>query len=95
MERAFKFLKRTSVSCGAPGAGVGVTLEDKGGVVFTGEALGDAPPTGDTLGGVSSWASRVDTAQIETNNMQNRYKPFMLCSVRDAEIFAMSEMRVW
>jgi hypothetical protein len=34
MERAFKFLKRTSVSCGAMGEGGGVSAEDRGGVVL-------------------------------------------------------------
>jgi hypothetical protein len=71
MERAFTFLKRTSVSCGAPGAGAGVTLEDKGGVVLAGEALGDAPPTGEALGGVSSCASDHRLSENNTKRKQS------------------------
>ena len=71
MERAFKFLKRTSVSCGAPDAGAGAALEDKGGVVLAGEALGDAPPTGETLGGVSSCASDNRLSENNTTRKQS------------------------
>ncbi len=69
MARAFKFLKSTSVSCGALGDGAGVTLEDNGGVVAAAEALGDAPPVGVALGGVSSCAGRRETAHIQSNAM--------------------------
>ena len=69
MARAFKFLKSTSVSCGAIGDGAGVTLEDNGGVVAVFDALGDPPPVGDMLGGVSSCAGRKETAHIESNGM--------------------------
>ena len=69
MARAFKFLKSTSVSCGALGDGAGVTLEVNGGVVAAAEALGDTPPVGDPLGGVSSCAGRKETAHIESNGM--------------------------
>src|SRR5438128_3627638 len=56
--RAFKFLKKTSLSCGAPDEGAGVTEADNGGVVSTGDALAEAPLTGAAGGGVSSWAER-------------------------------------
>ena len=69
MARAFKFLKSTSVSCGALGDGAGVTLEVNGGVVAAAEALGDTPPVGDPLGGVSSCVGRKETAHIESNGM--------------------------
>ena len=69
MARAFKFLKSTSVSCGALGDGAGVTLEDNGGVVAAAEALGDVPPVRDALGGVSSCAGRKETAHIQSNEM--------------------------
>ena len=65
IERTFKFLKSTSVSCGALGEGVGVTEEESGGVVVAGDAADDAPLTGGRPGGVSSWAGKIETAQIE------------------------------
>jgi len=55
MDRAFKFLKRTSVNCGAPEDGAGVTEADNGGVVLTGEATGGDPAAaGADAGGDSS-----------------------------------------
>ena len=50
MERAFKFLKSTSVSCGAVAEGAGVTEADKGGGVLTGDALAEGPLIGAALG---------------------------------------------
>ncbi len=38
IERAFRFLKSTSVSCGVPEEGTGVTDADKAGVVLAGDA---------------------------------------------------------
>ena len=69
IDRNVGFLKSTSVSCGALGDGAGVTLEVNGGVVAAAEALGDTPPVGDPLGGVSSCAGRKETAHIESNGM--------------------------
>ena len=52
--RALRFLKRTSVSCGALEEGAGVTEADNAGVVLTGDAAGgdpagaDAEPGGDS-----------------------------------------------
>ena len=40
--RALRFLKRTSVSCGAPEDGAGVTDADNCGTVLAGDAAGDA-----------------------------------------------------
>ncbi len=60
MARAFKFLKRTSLICGVPGEGTGVTEADNGGVVLTGDALGEAAAVGAAPGGVSSWASEIE-----------------------------------
>ena len=71
MARAFKFLKRTSLSWGVPGEGTGVTEADNGGVVLTGDALGEAPLTGVADGGVSSCADRIEATQIESSKMQN------------------------
>ena len=69
IERAFRFLKSTSVSCGALGEGAGVTEEDKSGVA-AGDAIGDAPLTGEWPGGVSSWAGKIETAQINRSEAQ-------------------------
>ena len=71
MARAFKFLKRTSLSCGAPGEGTGVTEADNGGVVLTGDALAEAPLAGAAGSGVSSCAARIEATQIESSKMQN------------------------
>jgi hypothetical protein len=67
MERAFKFLKRTSLSCGAVAVGTGVAAEDNGGVVLTGDAVGEAPTIGAALGGDSSCAEVKHAAEIETS----------------------------
>jgi len=69
MERALRFLKSTSVSCGALGEEAGVTEEDKSGVA-AGDAIGDAPLTGEWPGGVSSWADKIETAQINRSEAQ-------------------------
>lgn len=61
IERAFRFLKRTSVNCGAPDDGAGVTEADNGGVVLTGDAAGSDPAAaGADAGGDSSWASEIE-----------------------------------
>ena len=78
MARAFKFLKRTSLSCGAPGEGTGVTEADNGGVVLTGDALAEAPLTGPAGGGVSSWAFRIDALQIEMDETTRRSRVVMV-----------------
>ena len=55
IERAFKFLKRTSVNCGAPEEGAGVTEADNGGVVLAGDAAaGELAVAGADAGGGSS-----------------------------------------
>ena len=54
IERAFRFLKSTSVSCGTLGEGAGVSEEESGGVVLAGDAAGDATLIGKRPGGVSS-----------------------------------------
>ena len=47
MERALRFLKSTSVNCGAPEDGAGVTEADNGGVVPAGDAAGGDPRVGE------------------------------------------------
>jgi hypothetical protein len=61
--RALRFLKRMSVSCGAPEDGAGVTEADSGGVVLPGEAAGGEPAvTGAEAGGVSSCAKEIEAS---------------------------------
>ena len=60
IDRAFRFLKRTSVNCGAPELGAGVIEADNGGVVPTGEAARDAPAAAGDAGGDSSWAKEIE-----------------------------------
>jgi len=58
MERALRFLKSTSVNCGAPEDGAGVTEADNGGVVPAGDAAGGDPAAaGVEAGGDSSCAT--------------------------------------
>ena len=59
IERALRFLKSTSVNCGAPDDGAGVTDADKAGVVLAGDAAADAAVVGDEAGGDSSWAREI------------------------------------
>jgi hypothetical protein len=42
MERAFKFLKSTSVNCGTVAEGEGVAAEVKDGLLLSGEGAGEA-----------------------------------------------------
>src|SRR5437667_12131606 len=67
IERAFRFLKSTSVSCGAVGEGAGVTEEESGGVVLADDHAGEALLNGGGPGGASSCADRTEIAQIEAN----------------------------
>src|SRR5213080_213629 len=61
IERALRFLKRTSVSCGAPEDGAGVTEADNGGVVLAGDAAaGGLAAAGADPGGDSSCASETE-----------------------------------
>jgi hypothetical protein len=67
IERAFRFLKSTSVSCAALGEGAGVSEEESGGFVLAGDAAGDAPLIGKRPGGVSSCADKIEAAKIESS----------------------------
>ncbi len=61
MERALRFLKSTSVNCGAPEDGAGVTEADNGGVVPAGDAVGGDPAAGGAeAGGDSSCANAIE-----------------------------------
>lgn len=72
MERALRFLKRTSVNWGEPDEGAGVTDADKAGVVLAGDAIADAAGPGDDAGGDSSWANEtvlIKRAEIKAARM--------------------------
>src|SRR6266404_3067235 len=61
IERALRFLKSTSVNCGAPEVDAGVTDAESAGVVFSGEAAGrGAAPAGEEAGGDSSCARQIE-----------------------------------
>ncbi len=47
MARAFKFLKNTSVNCGAVAEGDGVAADDKAGVLLADEVTGEAAAAGE------------------------------------------------
>jgi hypothetical protein len=62
IERALRFLNITSVNCGAPEEGGGVTEADNAGVVLAGEATaGELAFVGEG-GGVSSCANDIDAS---------------------------------
>jgi hypothetical protein len=69
IERAFRFLKSTSVSGGGVGEGVGVAGDDKG-AVTTGDIDGDASEIGRPPKGVDSSADRIAIAKIEASKAQ-------------------------
>src|SRR6266481_4869291 len=61
IERALRFWKSTSVNCGAPEDGAGVTEADSVGVVLSGEAAVRGPaPAGEEAGGDSSCAKQIE-----------------------------------
>lgn len=61
IQRAFKFLKRTSVSDGAPVDGAGLILEEAGGVVAAGDvACAESELDGEEAGGDSSCANEME-----------------------------------
>jgi hypothetical protein len=84
MARAFKFLKSTSVNSGAAFAeGSGVVAEVSGGVVLTGDAVGETPPIG-AVGGDSSWAVTSEAAQTESNEAKKRRNAIMAAYSNEA-----------
>ena len=50
MERALRFLKRTSVNCSGVEDGDGVVVDDKGVVALCGEAVAEATGPGGAVG---------------------------------------------
>ena len=67
MDRALRFLKRTSVSCGGVGDVVGVAEED--GVFEEGDATGAVLATGVLADVVSSWAVRIESDKIQADKV--------------------------
>ena len=65
IERAFKFLKSTSVSWGAAGEGVGVAEGDESAVAAD-DAIGDAL----VIGAGVSCAGKIEIAQVERSKAQ-------------------------
>src|SRR4029077_14192823 len=94
IERAFKFLKSTSVSCGGVGEEVGVADEDK--ATAAGEAVGETAVSGGRVAWGSSCAGKIDTEQIQTSEAQKNPNRAIIGSttLARAGIFAISEMRV-
>ena len=73
IERALRFLKSTSVSCGAPEDGAGVTEADNGGVVLAGAAAaGGLAAAGADAGGDSSCASETEMLTNKAKIRANR-----------------------
>ncbi|MBO0695283.1 MAG: hypothetical protein J2P56_04180 [Verrucomicrobia bacterium] len=71
IDRAFRFLKSTSVSCGGVGEGVGVDGEDKS-AFGVGEAVGDVLAIGVLFKGVFSCAAEIEINEIQANNAQKK-----------------------
>src|SRR6202011_1077924 len=59
IDRALRFLKSTSVSCGAPEVGAGVTEADNAGLVLSGDAT-DRGAAEEDAGGDSSCAKEIE-----------------------------------
>ena len=95
IERAFKFLKSTSVSCGEVGEGVGVAEDDRAAVGAV-EAVGKTAVSGERVVCGSSCAGKTDTDQIQMSEAQKNPNRVIIGSttLAKAGIFAMSEMRV-
>jgi enoyl-[acyl-carrier protein] reductase I len=80
MARAFRFLKSTSVSCGAAAEGGGVAAGDNSGVVLCVGAAGKAMFSGEALGKAfdsawrngSSWAGKRPATNIASNEAQKK-----------------------
>ena len=95
IERAFKFLKSTSVSCGGVGEGVGVAEEDKA-AIGAAEAVGETAVSGARVVCDSSCAGKVGTDQIQMSEAQKNPNRVIIgrTTLARVGIFAMSEMRV-
>src|SRR4029077_9199068 len=95
IERAFKFLKSTSVSCGGVGEGVGVADEEIAAAVAV-DAVGETAVSGGRVACGSSCAVKIDTDQSQMSEAQENPNRVIIgiTTLAKAGIFAMSEMRV-
>ena len=95
IERAFKFLKSTSVSCGGVDEGVGVAEEDRA-PAGAAEAEGEIAVSGGRAACGSSCAVKIDTDQIQTSEAQKNPDRVIIgvTILAEAGIFAMSETQV-
>ena len=95
IERAFKFLKSTSVSCGGVGEGVGVAEEDKA-ATGAAETVGETAVSGGRVVCGSSCAGKIDADQIQMSEAQKNPNRVIIgrTTLARVGIFAMSEMRV-
>ncbi len=91
IERAFKFLKSTSVSCG----GVGVAEDDKA-TAGPAEVVGETTVSGGRVFCGSSCAVKIDADEIQMSEAQKTPNRVIIgvTTLAKAGIFAMSEMRV-
>ena len=71
IERAFRFLKSTSVKRGGVDEGVGVT-EDDNSAFGEGEAVGDGLEIGALPDGVCSCAVKIEIDKIQANSAQKK-----------------------
>src|SRR6266536_1695130 len=90
IERAFKFLKSTSVSCGGVDEGVGVAEEDK--AAAAAEAVGETAVSGGRVFCGSSCPVKIDIDQIEMSEAQKNPNRVVIgvTTLAKAGIFAMS-----
>jgi hypothetical protein len=95
IERAFRFLKSTSVSCAGVGEGVGVAEEDKL-AAGAAEAVGETSMSGGRVVCGSSCAGKIDIDQIQVSEAQKNPNRVIIGdrTLAKAGMFAMAEMRV-
>jgi hypothetical protein len=93
-------LKRTSVNCGTPEEGAGVTEADKAGVVLAGEAAGVLALVGEETGGDSSCANEIEamtrpntTTSLVLIGLKENHREFTLAGQAD-RYFCATEIAV-
>lgn len=94
IERAFRFLKSTSVSCAGIAEEAGVA-EDKP-AVGAAEAVGETAVSGERAVSGSSCAGKIDIDQIQMREAQKNPNRVIIGdrTLAKAGVFATSEMRV-
>jgi hypothetical protein len=71
LERAFRFLKSTSVNCGGTGEGVAVAEGDES-ELGGDESAGDVPAVAALPAGVCSCAVEIEIDEIQANKTQKK-----------------------